>query len=171
MTRPIDARTSAATVRVRGQAGNHLGDDGVRAVGAMDSCSTRRSSPGLLSSPTRGAASTTVTSARKRYPRRATVSTNRGLVAERRPNPVDGFVHTVVEIDEGVGGPQAVTKLFPGNGVARALEQHRQNLKLLLLKSEPHALLPQLAGSKIQLEHAEPEADGRAGLRHEMTDR
>src|SRR6187200_2953714 len=72
----------------------------------------------------------------------------RRRITERRPNPVDGFVHTVVEIDEGVGGPQAVTKLFPRNDVARAFEQHRQNLKRLLLKSEPHALLPQLAGSK-----------------------
>ena len=39
------------------------------------------------------------------------------------PNPVDGFVHAVIEIDEGVGGPQAVTKLFPGHGFARPFAQ------------------------------------------------
>src|ERR1043166_3811943 len=92
-------------------------------------------------------------------------------IAKRLPNPIDGFVHPVVEIDEGVWVPQAVTKLFPSHGFARPLEQHRQNLKWLLLKSEPHALLPQLAGSKIQLEHAEPEPDGSAGFWHEKADR
>src|SRR5262249_7466091 len=71
----------------------------------------------------------------------------RRRIAERLPNPVDGFVHSVVEIDEGVGGPQAITKLVPGHGLARPFEQHRQNLKRLLLKSQPHALLPQLAGT------------------------
>jgi len=87
---------------------------------------------------------------------------------ERRPNPVDGFIHPVIEIDEGIGRPQAVAKLVPGHGLARPFEQHGQNLKRLLLKSEPHSLLVQLTGSKIDLEHAEPQADGSAGLVHEM---
>src|SRR5262249_4601360 len=91
----------------------------------------------------------------------------RRRIAERLPDPVDGFVYPVVEIDGGVGGPQAVSKLFPGDGFARSFEQHYQNLKRLLLKSEPRALLPQLAGSKIDLEYAEPQAGGSAALVHE----
>src|SRR5439155_18180213 len=84
---------------------------------------------------------------------------------------VDGFVHAVVEIDEGLGRPQPVAKLFPGHRLTRPLEQHRQNLKRLLLESELHAVLPQLAGSKIDLEHAETEADGCGALWHGIGDR
>ena len=77
----------------------------------------------------------------------------------------------MIEIDEGVGGPQPVAKLFPGHRLTGPLEQHRQNLKRLLLKPEPHAVFPQLAGSKIDLEYAETEAHGSAGLWHGMADR
>jgi hypothetical protein len=38
------------------------------------------------------------------------------------------------------------------------------------LKSEPHAVLPQLTGSKINLEHAKTEAEGGGGLWHGMAD-
>jgi len=70
----------------------------------------------------------------------------------------------MAEIDEGVGSPQAVPKLVTGHRLTGPLEQHRQDSERLLLKSQPDAALPQLAGSKIDFQDAETEADGRAGL-------
>ena len=73
----------------------------------------------------------------------------------------------MVEVDEGLGSPQPVPKLFPSDDLTRPFEQHRENLKRLFRKSELHAVLSQLAGSNIDLEYAETEADGTAGLWHE----
>src|SRR5207237_1950265 len=89
-------------------------------------------------------------------------------IIELFPIPVYGFVYAVVDVDEGVCSPQSVTKLFAGNRLTRPFEQHHQNLKGLLLKSQPHAVLPQFPGSKINLEDAETEADRRTGLGHGM---
>ena len=50
-----------------------------------------------------------LTGARKRYPRRATVSTKRGFSAEspsESRNLLTAVFYTVFEIDEGIGRPQ-----------------------------------------------------------------
>src|ERR1700741_5271535 len=39
----------------------------------------------------------------------------RRRITECIPNPVDRFIDPVVEIDEGLGGPQSLAKLFPGH--------------------------------------------------------
>src|SRR5207249_6421674 len=88
----------------------------------------------------------------------------RRRITQRLPNPVDRFVHPVVEIDEGLGGPQPVAKLFPGHRLAAPFEQHREKLKRLLLKSEPHAVLSQLAGSLIDLEYDDTKVDSSCSL-------
>jgi hypothetical protein len=96
--------------------------------------------------------------------------TRRGIV-QHIADSVDRFVDAVVEIHEGVGGPQTVAKLFPGHGLTRPFEQHRQKLKRLLLQSYRHAMFAQLAGSQINLEDAELQPGWSAGVGHEMTDR
>ena len=66
----------------------------------------------------------------------------RRRITQRIANSVDRFVYAVVEIDEGLGGPQSIAKLFSRNCLAWPFEKHRQDPKRLLLKSEPHAVLP-----------------------------
>ena len=76
----------------------------------------------------------------------------------------------MIEIDEGLGRPQAIADFFPGDGLAGTFEQHRQNLKRLLLKPDSDSPLPQLAGAKIDLEHGKTQTDGRGALCHGMDD-
>jgi hypothetical protein len=63
----------------------------------------------------------------------------------------------VVEIHEGVCGPQLLPKFLTCDDLAGVLEQHRQDLDGLLLKADSQALLGQFAGAKVQLEHAKAE--------------
>jgi hypothetical protein len=95
----------------------------------------------------------------------------RRRITQRLSNPVNGLVHAVIEIDEGLGSPQPVAKLFPSDDLTRPLEQHRENLKRLFRQTELHAVLFQLAGTKIHLEYAETEADRTADLCHEWPTR
>ena len=166
----IDARTRATAVIIHGYHERSRPGDGACATGAPDSSSTGTKSAVLASGRAIGTPSTTDV---RDEPVTATSdglheARARRRIIERVPNPVDGFVHAVVEVDEGVGSPQSVTKLFAGDRLTRPFEQHHQNLKGLLLKSQPHAVLPQFPGSKINLEDAETEADRRTGLGHGM---
>ena len=70
-----------------------------------------------------------VTGARKRYPRRETVSTEPGIlgrVVESVAQSADGRIQAVIEINEGVGGPETLAQLFAGNYLARGLKEFRQ---------------------------------------------
>ena len=44
-------------------------------------------------------------------------------------------VQAVIEVDKGIGRPQLLANFFPGNHVARPLEQQRQYLEGLFLES------------------------------------
>jgi hypothetical protein len=46
----------------------------------------------------------------------------------------------MVEIDEGVGGPEPLAHRLAGDDLARALEEHHQQLKRLLLQLQPDPL-------------------------------
>ena len=95
------------------------------------------------------------TAAMNRYPRRCSVSTNRGLSASSpsaRAQPLDGGVQAVLEVDEGAGRPQALAQFFARHHLARTLEHHRENLERLILKPDADASLPQLARAQIDLE-------------------
>jgi hypothetical protein len=59
----------------------------------------------------------------------------------------DRSVHADVEIDKGVGRPQLPLQLLPRHDLARMLEEHRQDLKWLLVKLDPAALPVQLPGT------------------------
>jgi hypothetical protein len=73
------------------------------------------------------------TGAMNRYPRRASVSMNRGFSAES-------------------------PHLLARHHLARVLEQHRQQPEWLLLKLELDAAAAKLARIQIELERAEPDA-------------
>jgi len=84
-----------------------------------------------------------------------------GGVAERITDFVDCFIDSVVEIHEGVYGPECFLKLLACYEVAVALKQHHQDFKWLFLKPDPQALLPQLARLEIQFEDSKSEWPAR----------
>jgi len=67
----------------------------------------------------------------------------------------------VVEIHEGVCGPECPLKVLSTDDLAGVLQQHRQDLKGLLLKPHSQAALAQFARTKIHFEYpkAEPSAN------------
>jgi hypothetical protein len=61
----------------------------------------------------------------------------------------------VVEVDEDIGGPEPLTKLFAGDDLAGGFDQDRQKLKRLLRQSDSGSVPGQLSGLEIELEEAE----------------
>ena len=72
----------------------------------------------------------------------------------------------MVEVDEGVGGPELLLQLFARNHFAGAFEQQRQNLEGLALQAQLHAALAQFACAEIELEHSKAR-DPAVVLRHD----
>src|SRR6185295_915419 len=81
-------------------------------------------------------------------------------------NLVDRFVEAVVEIDEGVGAPELLPDFVTGDRFAAPLDEQRQHLKRLCLKSDPGSAFPQFAASKVHFEDAETDAAVNACLLH-----
>ena len=75
-------------------------------------------------------------------------------IAQHFPKLVHGGVETVVEIHEGVGGPEFLAQLLASHHVASALQQQSQNLKRLLLQTKLGAVLAQFAGGEVELEYS-----------------
>jgi hypothetical protein len=65
-------------------------------------------------------------------------------IPKHLPKFVNGPIQAPIEIDERVGGPEPLLKLFPGYNFSRPLEQKQQHLKWLLLDPEFDALPAQL---------------------------
>jgi len=80
-------------------------------------------------------------------------------IAQRLTDFIDRFVESVVEVHDSVGGPKFRLEFLTRYHLAHALEQHRQDLKRLLLQFDLQAFPAQFARSKINLES--PEADLR----------
>jgi hypothetical protein len=72
----------------------------------------------------------TKTGARKRYPRRGTVSRNRGLSAES--------LSAARKLYEGVSCPELLTDFLPRHQLTGAIEQKGKNLKRLLLQTNSY---------------------------------
>jgi hypothetical protein len=88
-------------------------------------------------------------------------------IAEGFADLVDGFVESVIEIYEGIRGPQSALEFIAGHQLAWPGQQHREHLKRLLLKPDPRTALPQFASPKIGLEDSEAEtARDVTGLLH-----
>jgi hypothetical protein len=76
----------------------------------------------------------------------------------------------VIEIHEGVSGPERLAKLLSGDYVASSLHKRGQNLQTLLLESDADTVLVQLSCTKIHFKIAK--ADGSRlwfGSLHENT--
>jgi len=80
-----------------------------------------------------------------------------GRVAERFANLVYSRIQAVIEVDEGVGGPDFLAQVFTRNDTSSVFEQGGENLKGLLLQPEAPAILTKFPGSQINLKHAEAE--------------
>ena len=78
-----------------------------------------------------------------------------GVIAERAPQPFDGGVQAVLEVDERSRRPQALTQLVASHDVTGPLDHHRENLEGLILKPDADAPLSQLARAQINLEGRE----------------
>src|SRR5712692_11768566 len=76
-------------------------------------------------------------------------------VAQRFTNLVDGFVEAVIEVDDRPA-PKFLAQLLPGYQLSGFFQEHRQDLKRLLLQPDAQAALCQFAGSKIDLEDTKP---------------
>ena len=79
------------------------------------------------------------------------------VVAEGFPQFIDGFVQAVLEVHEGVCGPELQTQVLARDQLARPCEQQGQNLKRLFLKLDSEAMLAQLTRGSIQLKDTEPD--------------
>src|SRR5688572_22873240 len=77
-----------------------------------------------------------------------------GGVAKRRSQPLHGGVEAVLEIDKRAVRPEPLAQLVPGDHVAWTLEHQSKDFERLLLQPDAHAVLPQLAGSDVELERA-----------------
>jgi hypothetical protein len=59
---------------------------------------------------------------------------------------LDGGVQTVLEVDEGIRGPELLTKLFASNDIAGVVEQKGQNLEGLRTKLDLSPELIEFSG-------------------------
>jgi hypothetical protein len=57
-----------------------------------------------------------------------------GGVAQRIPEPADGGVEAMVEVDEGVCRPEPFAHLLASDYLAGTIEQHCENLEWLFLE-------------------------------------
>src|SRR6266849_11037518 len=61
-------------------------------------------------------------------------------ITQRLPQLIYCLIQAMIEIDERVGRPKLAAQFLPSNYLAGLLQQHRQNLKRLLLKLDLYAL-------------------------------
>lgn len=61
----------------------------------------------------------------------------------------------MLEVDEGVGGPQLLGDLFARDQFAGVVQQHAQDLKWLGIKPDPYTLAAKLSGYGVSLKNSE----------------
>ena len=71
-----------------------------------------------------------------------------GRVAERLAQLLDRRVEGVVEVDEGVGRPEPFAHRLAGDDLARAFQEHRQQLKRLVLQLQSDAVPAKLTAPR-----------------------
>jgi len=89
-----------------------------------------------------------------------------GGVVEGGAYFVDGGAEAVVEIDEGIRGPQFVADLISGDDLAGTFEKHNQKIEGLRLKPDFMALAAQLTRVKMRSKRTE---EDDFGLGHELS--
>ena len=76
-----------------------------------------------------------------------------------RPEPPNGVVQTLLEIDKSVCRPDLLLQLLPGDNLAGVVQQHLQDLHWLFLKFDLESVLAEFTGAKVGLKR--PESYGR----------
>ena len=87
-----------------------------------------------------------------------------GRVAERVAKFLNGFIEGVIEVDEDVGGPEALTEMLAGDDVAGGFNENGQELKRLLRQPDPGSVSGESRRLEVELEEAE--ADRLLGWRN-----
>ncbi len=80
--------------------------------------------------------------------------------AESVPQPLDGRIQAVIEVDEGVCRPELATQFLPGNQFSRSFKQRCQHLKGLFLELYLLSPLAQFPCVEIHLERTETDNSG-----------
>src|SRR5262249_46938977 len=100
-----------------------------------------------------------------------------GFIANYGAQPLHGSVKAVLEIDKSSFGPQLAAEFVARQQFAGLAQQHEENVEGLVLKANPQAVLPQLAGADVERKSSKPEplpnrrhgSVFRYGLRHVST--
>lgn len=88
-------------------------------------------------------------------------------VAQGFPEPHDGGIQTMVEVDKCVLGPEPFSQLLSCNDFASLFQQDGENATGLLLEPDLTALLAEFTGPQIHFVDAEAdELRGQCGLFH-----
>jgi hypothetical protein len=74
---------------------------------------------------------------------------------QRLAQSLDGYIQTMIEVDEGVCRPELTAQFLPANHLAGPFKQCRQHLKWLFLELYPLSPLVQFPGMEIDLEGTE----------------
>jgi hypothetical protein len=77
-------------------------------------------------------------------------------ISQGFPQLVHGRIQAVIEIHEGVSGPQFLAHLLASDQVTAALQQEDEHLKRLFLEPKLRAVLAKLSGRVVELKHSEP---------------
>ncbi len=77
-------------------------------------------------------------------------------VAQGLPEPHDGGIQAMVEVNECVIGPEPLSQLLSCNDFASLFQQDGENATGLLLEPDLTALLAEFTGTQINLIYAKP---------------
>jgi len=80
----------------------------------------------------------TITPSRQRFDETRAL----GVVSQNIAQAIDGVIQAVVELDEGIGGPERLPKLLARDHLVWPLDQDLQDTKGLLRQLQPHPVLP-----------------------------
>ena len=83
-------------------------------------------------------------------------------IAQRLANLVHRGIQAVIEIDEGVGGPDFFAQLVARDHLTGILQQGSENLKRLFQKPDASAVLAQLSGGEVDFKNAKSQKPGFA---------
>ena len=85
-------------------------------------------------------------------------------ISQRLANLVDGRVDAVIEVDEGILGPEFLVQLFTGHDFSRILQQYGQHLKGLSPELDLQSVFAQFAGAEVDFERTMRATDGVSSL-------
>jgi hypothetical protein len=79
-------------------------------------------------------------------------------ILQRLTEAVNGFVQALIEIHEGISGPQPLHQLIASDQLARMFHEEEEDLKRLILKIRSLPVGAQFARARVQCELTETDA-------------